>query len=187
MFKKKELTNGRAHKLGAQLGKEVRFAKGHRSGKASTPYTAYAQWNKRSHEKVNRASTVIAMSEEEKALFPDIWAALVSQIPVREDESRIGPFKRQEQVIEANVCSALRIYRRCSRNCTPRAFGGCKGWEKFKTCPQPAAKMEEIPSEKESDRKMAEKIAKKFGGKNPPKPRTQEEILATLQGLIERI
>jgi hypothetical protein len=136
MFKKKELQNGAAHRAGQQYGKDVRYNKGHKNRKGITKTTAYRAWVVRSHDKGAKPGMVMAMTEEEKAWFPDVWEALVAQVSPPHDPQFEAPWKRQPPAVEDQACRDLRIYKRCSRNCKPRAFGGCKGYRFWPSCPQ---------------------------------------------------
>jgi hypothetical protein len=109
------------------------FVQGVRDGKAKTYYGAHIRYK----GKELKPSPVQAMSEEEKEWFPDVWEAMKAQVQTLNLEpEKDAPPRRQSQEVEAQVCRDFRLYRKCSRNCKPRAFGGCKGHMIFPSCPQ---------------------------------------------------
>lgn len=70
--------------------------------------------------------------------FPKLWALMQERAAKRiQEPEKDCPPKRQSMEVEAQVCREQGLYRKCSRNCAPRKFGGCKGWTKWGSCPQP--------------------------------------------------
>lgn len=116
------------------------FVQGVREGKGKTYHAAHIRYAPRK----GKHGQVEAMSEEEKEWFPDVWEAMKARVQSLEVEpEKDAPPRRQSPEVEAQMCRDLRLYRKCSRNCKPRAFGGCKGHLLWASCPQMEPEMGE--------------------------------------------
>lgn len=108
------------------------FQQGVREGKAK----GWGHGANGRYVKKGKHGPVQGMTEEEKELFPDVWASMLEKCcPIQEPEKE-GPSRRLTPEQEALICRELSIYKRCSRVCSPRAFGGCKGHLYWASCPQ---------------------------------------------------
>lgn len=142
MFEKKELKNGKAHQIGKQYGAQAMDGRQHKHRKSVTKWTQAQHFQYRGRK---QAGPVYHANAEVFQDFPKIWEAYrakLEQNMVTEVE-KTAPPKRMGLETEKAVLREIRVYRKCSRNCKPRAFGGCKGWTRWASCPPPPEPKEE--------------------------------------------